>query len=88
MEADAAFELTKCFYQDNPVYLEYIVADDDSSMKAILCHSYKLKQIDIEHFLSFVWPQTNSGQKKADYGQLPFHMPESKWLADPTHRTK
>eukprot|EP00957_Ditylum_brightwellii_P195816 14919191-Ditylum_brightwellii.AAC.1 len=76
MEADAAFELTKCLYQDNPVYLEYIVADDNSLMKAILCYSYKIKEMDKEHFLSFVWPWTNRGQKKADYGQLPLHMPE------------
>eukprot|EP00957_Ditylum_brightwellii_P198077 15090958-Ditylum_brightwellii.AAC.1 len=75
MEADAAFELTKHLYQDNPVYLEYIVADNGSSMKAILCHSYKLKQMDAEHFPLFVWPRTNSGQKKANYGQLLLHMP-------------
>eukprot|EP00957_Ditylum_brightwellii_P075688 5752226-Ditylum_brightwellii.AAC.1 len=76
MEADAAFELTKCLYQDHPVDLEYIDADDDSLIKAILCHSYKLKQMDTEQFPSFVWSQTNSGQKKADHGQLPLHMPE------------
>eukprot|EP00957_Ditylum_brightwellii_P092155 7016042-Ditylum_brightwellii.AAC.1 len=69
----------------------FIVADDDSSMRAILCHSY-------EHLSAmmpgFVWPHAvpkengKLGPKLGDTGRLPMDVPQPRWLADPMHRMK
>eukprot|EP00957_Ditylum_brightwellii_P096196 7328268-Ditylum_brightwellii.AAC.1 len=40
MEADACLILTTMLYQEQGVVVDKIVADDDSSIKAVVCHSY------------------------------------------------
>eukprot|EP00957_Ditylum_brightwellii_P184489 14052100-Ditylum_brightwellii.AAC.1 len=68
MEADAALIVTRRLYNEKGFVLEKIVVDDDSSMNALLCHSYaeKLKRPDL--FPNFTWPRTEKGQKKKDCG--------------------
>mmetsp|Transcript_37363 Transcript_37363/g.54638 ORF Transcript_37363/g.54638 Transcript_37363/m.54638 type:complete len:456 (-) Transcript_37363:846-2213(-) len=88
MEANAALEVTKRMFADHPIYIEKIVADDDSSMKALVRHSYEEKEKENHLFPLWSWPCTSEGQKKTSTCMLPLHIPEPKWLADPTHRTK
>eukprot|EP00957_Ditylum_brightwellii_P047907 3638759-Ditylum_brightwellii.AAC.1 len=57
MEAYAALELVKQAYRKRGVIVGFIVADDDSSMKALLCHSYEDRKANDA---SFVWPQKPS----------------------------
>ena len=68
--------------------MDKIVADDDSSMKALVRHSYAKKEMRKDLFPAFVWPRTKENQKKKDTGQLDLEIPQPGWLADPTHRTK
>ena len=67
MEADAALALVEKLYKrhGHKYYCEALVTDDDSSMRAIVCHP--------------------SPKGK---GRLPLHIPEPRWLADPSHRTR
>eukprot|EP00957_Ditylum_brightwellii_P170398 12970681-Ditylum_brightwellii.AAC.1 len=44
MKADAALELTKRMFANHPIYIEKLVANDDSGMKALVRHSYKEKE--------------------------------------------
>eukprot|EP00957_Ditylum_brightwellii_P128240 9780423-Ditylum_brightwellii.AAC.1 len=44
MEADAALELTTRMYKEHHVVVEKIVADDNSTMKENMRHSYKEKE--------------------------------------------
>eukprot|EP00957_Ditylum_brightwellii_P164845 12550262-Ditylum_brightwellii.AAC.1 len=90
MEAFAVLELVLKAYYDRGFIVGSIIDDDDSSMKALLHHSYKECQANKENFL---WPQVPSkdgrlGTKLCDTGKLPLAIPEPKWLAHPTHRTK
>eukprot|EP00957_Ditylum_brightwellii_P014893 1123445-Ditylum_brightwellii.AAC.1 len=64
MEADAALEYTKRLYKGKPAVLGKIVTDNDSSMKAILCHLYKKKENNKELFPTYVLPRTSKGQKQ------------------------
>ena len=85
MEADSALVLTKDAWDNRKFCVKNIVADDDSTMRAVLSHSYRaLRQADV----NFEWPLTESGNKKRDTGRLPLSIPEPNWLADPTHRQK
>ena len=88
MESDAALELTIRMYEEQHVFVEKIVADDDSTMKANVRHSYEEKEKKKGLFPLWSWPCTTEGQKKTSTGMLPLHIPEPGWLADPTHRTK
>eukprot|EP00957_Ditylum_brightwellii_P196284 14954870-Ditylum_brightwellii.AAC.1 len=60
MEADAAFVLTQRLYHEKNVLVQKIVADDNSSMKAILRHSYQQKLENCHLFPNFVWPRNPS----------------------------
>ena len=51
MEAFAALELVKKAYFDRGFIVGFIVAGDDSSMKALLHHSYEERQAHKENFL-------------------------------------
>jgi len=89
MEADAALVLTTKMYEEHGLVINKVVADDDSSMKAVVCHSYAAKEKRPDLFPGYKWPRTSKGnQKNKDGGLLPLHIPEPGWLADPTHRTK
>ena len=84
MEATAALRLVKNQYEKNGLIVEYVVADDDSSMRATLRHSFREKQaVDP----AWEWPRI-LGKRCRDVGKLPLDIPEPKFLADPTHRTK
>eukprot|EP00957_Ditylum_brightwellii_P083952 6381146-Ditylum_brightwellii.AAC.1 len=54
MEAFAALELIKKEFFDKRFIVEFIVADGDAAMKALLCYSYENHQANEENF---VWPQ-------------------------------
>eukprot|EP00957_Ditylum_brightwellii_P144813 11029969-Ditylum_brightwellii.AAC.1 len=91
MEAQTALELTiqaKCQHR---FIVGFIVADDGSSMRAILKNSYKHLSAMMP---GFVWTHTTPkedgrlGAKLQDTGKLPLDVPQPKWLADPTHQTK
>ena len=75
MEAHSALLLTKRIFKRN-IYLEKIVADDDSSINAVVRHSYKEKENDKINFPHFQWPLTQDGKKKTDNGLLSLHIPE------------
>ena len=68
MEADGALSLvTKLDRKtDSKVFVESLVTDDDSSIRAILSHPSKGKQ----------------------KGQLSEHIPQPRFLADPSHRAR
>jgi hypothetical protein len=91
MEATMALELiiqAKC---QHGFIVGFIIADDDSSMRATLKHSYKHLSATMP---GFVWPCATPkevgklGAKLRDTGKLPLDVPQPKWLADPTHQTK
>ena len=63
MEASAALQLILDLHSKG-VGVEFIVSDDDSTMRAHLTHV------------------------GADKGKLPLHVPEPKFLCDPSHRIK
>ena len=91
MEAHAALELTKEAKIRRGFIVGCIVADDDSSMKALVRHSYTERQANDPNYK---WPRLRPkkpgtlGSKLRDTGKLPLEVPEPTWLADPTHRTK
>ena len=71
------------------VVITQLVTDDDSSIKA------KLKWSNADHMLnhnSFVTPtiinRNGNETNRPDHGQLPRHMPEPTFVADPNHRKK
>eukprot|EP00957_Ditylum_brightwellii_P085184 6478560-Ditylum_brightwellii.AAC.1 len=57
IEEYAALELVKQAYCKRGVIAGFIIADNDSSMKALLRHSYEDSQANDA---SFVWPQKPS----------------------------
>eukprot|EP00957_Ditylum_brightwellii_P026690 2018808-Ditylum_brightwellii.AAC.1 len=59
-------------------------------MKTLLQHSYEDCQANEENFVWLRAPSKDGkfGAKLCNTGKLPLNVPEPKWLADPTHRTK
>ena len=77
MESSTALKLCIDIYKksERKVFLEKIVSDDDSTMRVVLKHpKFKKREPTV--------PLKNS------VGKLPTHIPEPKWLADPSHRCK
>eukprot|EP00957_Ditylum_brightwellii_P176126 13411358-Ditylum_brightwellii.AAC.1 len=64
MESNATLELTIRMYKEHHVVAEKIVADDDSTMKAIVRHSYEEKEKHKDLFPLWSWPCTREGQKR------------------------
>eukprot|EP00957_Ditylum_brightwellii_P115660 8822275-Ditylum_brightwellii.AAC.1 len=86
METDATFVLTTKVYEEHGLVVEKVVADDGSSIKAVVCHSYDAKGKRPDLFPGYEWPRTSKeNQKNKDGGLLPLHIPEPGWFADPTH---
>ena len=91
MEATMVLELTIQAKRQCRFIVGFIVADDDSLMRATLKHSYKHLSATKP---GFVWPCATPkqdgrlGAKLQDTGKLPLDVPQPKWLADPTHQTK
>lgn len=73
MESDGLLLISKKIEKEyaGSVYLDYIITDDDSTMKKYLTHPKKRPNGNV-----------NIG------GRLPLSIPEPKWFADPSHRTK
>ena len=89
MEPFAILEMLKRLYTDKQVVLEFVVTDDDSSIKS------KLKWSNADHMLihGLTTPPTiinSNGNEvvRPDHGELPRHMPEPEFYADPNHRKK
>eukprot|EP00957_Ditylum_brightwellii_P191701 14593762-Ditylum_brightwellii.AAC.1 len=91
VEAQMVLELTVEAKRKYRFIVSFIVANDNSSIRALLYHSY-------EHLLAtmteFVWshaaPKEDSklGPKLRDTDKLPLDLQHPEWLADPMHRTK
>eukprot|EP00957_Ditylum_brightwellii_P070060 5321046-Ditylum_brightwellii.AAC.1 len=75
MESAAALTLTVKMYDEENVLVEAIVADDGSSMKAVVRHSFQQKDARKDLSLTYVWPKTGNTKQKST-GQLPLHTPE------------
>ena len=76
MESTAALLLTIKLYDEKGVAVEEIVADDDSSMKAIVRHSFDEKKERKDLFPDWTHPTTTDGKLKPSTGLLPLHIPE------------
>ena len=87
MEVQAILELTIQMWQEKNCCIGTIVSDDDTTMSLQLQHSYKEK-VATGKMTNEQWPKTNNGNKKADNGRLPLHIPPPTFLADPNHRNK
>eukprot|EP00957_Ditylum_brightwellii_P116419 8880522-Ditylum_brightwellii.AAC.1 len=87
MESAAALMLTIKMHKEENILVEAIVADNDSSMKSVVRHSFQEKEARKDLFPTCVWPKTGNTKQKST-GQPPLHIPEPRWHADPTHRTK
>eukprot|EP00957_Ditylum_brightwellii_P068657 5212099-Ditylum_brightwellii.AAC.1 len=91
MEAHTALELVKNAKSHRGFIVGCIVADDDSSLKALLRHLYtELMAINPK----YKWPRICAKKpgtfvvKLRDTRNLPLDISEPSWLADPTHRMK
>ena len=91
MEAEMVLEMTIDAERKKRFLVGCIIADDDSSMRAKLRHSYEALQNTVP---GYVWPRAppnkegKLGPKLRNTGKLPLHLPMPKFLADLTHRTK
>ena len=91
MESAALVEMTHELHYSKLCHLQYIVTDDDSTMKARL----KWSNADYErHYGEEPKVMIEEGKKKGQYrirkdnGQLDYPIPEPKFVADPAHRIK
>ena len=88
MEPVAILQMYKDLY-DKQVIVEKFVADDDSSMKAKLKWS---NAVHMEKTNSTTVPKIVNSRgnlvARPDHGEVPAHMPEPSFVADPNHRTK
>ena len=86
MEAHAALLLVKEEWKHGS-YIKQIVCDDDTSVRSNVKHSWR-ELIREGKMDQKEWPKTQKNYRKTDYGQLPLHIPEPIFLADPTHCIK
>eukprot|EP00957_Ditylum_brightwellii_P140613 10712303-Ditylum_brightwellii.AAC.1 len=63
MQANAALELTVQMYRKHNIYIDKIVANDGSTMKAFVRYSYDEKEEKKSLHLQWSWPLTNDGKK-------------------------
>ena len=87
MEPLAVLEMYKRLYDDNQVVVEYIISDDDSSIRSKLKWShagYTANGVDIPTYLA----KDGKYKKKQDHGEIPSYMPMPSFVADPSHRKK
>jgi len=89
MEPKAILEMVVDMYDNRYAFAEYVITDDDSSIKA------KLKWNNDNWMLNNNTTDTpkvlTSGGNEVvrpNRGELPRHIPEPKMLADPNHRKK
>eukprot|EP00957_Ditylum_brightwellii_P009083 686778-Ditylum_brightwellii.AAC.1 len=88
MEAHTALELTKEAKLCRGFIVGCVIADDNSSMKALVRHLYTECQANNPSYkrprICLKKPGT-LGSKLHDTGKLPLDVPKPTWLADPTH---
>jgi len=89
MEALAVLAMYVRMYEIHHVIIETFITDDDSTIKA------KLKWSNADHMMKHnltTQPKiiNSKGNEvvRPDYGDVPAHMPEPYFLADPGHRKK
>ena len=87
MEVEAIYRMTIESFRHHNYHLHTIIADDDTTMKSNLRHSYQ-DLIEARKMLLEDWPRTRSGAKKSDNGRLPLDVPVPRFLADFNHRVK
>eukprot|EP00957_Ditylum_brightwellii_P000969 77525-Ditylum_brightwellii.AAC.1 len=91
MEAQMLLEMTIEVHAKKQFIVGCVVADDDSTMREALCHSYEEL---LQQFPVYVWPHAPSkkegklGTKLRNTGKLPLHLVDPSWKADPTHCIK
>eukprot|EP00957_Ditylum_brightwellii_P206975 15350879-Ditylum_brightwellii.AAC.1 len=91
MEAHAVLELMKDAKHCRGFIVGFIIANNDSFMKALFRHLYtELAVNNPSYKWSRLHPKISGtlGVKLHDTGKLPLDIPEPYWLADPTHRTQ
>jgi hypothetical protein len=86
MESEAILKMTKDAI-NHGYTIEFIVADDDSTMKSILRYSWD-ELISAGKMRKEDYPRYANGGKKKDYGRLPLNYLLPHFLADPGHRQK
>eukprot|EP00978_Attheya_sp_CCMP212_P000038 scaffold106_cov71-Attheya_sp.AAC.1 len=86
MESEAILKMTKDAINEGYA-IEFIVADDDSTMKSILRYSWD-ELISAGKMRKEDYPRYENGGKKKDYGRLPLNYLLPHFLADPGHRQK
>ena len=89
MESMAAHELYTSLYTEEQVHAQWIIADDDSSMRSQL--QWKI-QDKLDNKLITEWPKYVSVNGKNTRvkckGKLDINIPEPTFLADPNHRKR
>jgi len=89
MEPMAVLEMHTRLHDDKSVVVGRIVTDDDSTIKAKLKHS---NNTWMEKNNTTIKPRiiNSNGNEvvRPDYGEIPGHMPEPSFDADPNHRKK
>ena len=84
MEPDAGVEVMVDAITKYNVRYSTIICDDDSTIRAVSKWSYK----ELSNLRSdFQWPRTLNG-KKPDGGCLLLHIPEPRFLSDPSYRIR
>eukprot|EP00957_Ditylum_brightwellii_P084421 6419501-Ditylum_brightwellii.AAC.1 len=75
MEADAALVLTTKVYEKHGLVIKKVAADDDSSMKAVVCHLHAAKEKRPDLFPGYEWPHTSKGKKEQRWRAVSFAHP-------------
>ena len=91
MEAAALLSMYHYLFDRYRVVLEYIVTDDDSTMRSHLCwknDDYKKKYGSIPQVPHTRGRRIGALHDRPNHGKLRFPIPEPRFLADPAHRKK
>jgi hypothetical protein len=90
MEPLSCLRMLEDVYNTQHACISLVVTDDDSSTEANCKHSWQACIDSDDHPMEESdWPRSGTNNtKKKDYGKLPIHIPEPKFVADPGHRIK
>jgi len=89
MEPKAILDMVVDLYDNRYAFAEYVITDDDSSIKAKLKWDNQNWMVN-NNTMETQKMLTSGGNEvvRPNKGELPGHMPEPKFLADPNHRKK
>ena len=77
MEPTGAAFLVQSLYEHSKCYVSTVVTDDDSSIRAVLRHSYNaLVKSGRWESKKGCWPRNTKGAYLKDHGKLPINMPQ------------